>query len=492
MTHPIPNDPTKGLWRRFLLLIPLVAVLALASYLYIRSFHGTYVAHGVTAFQDVTLGPEHVKVNKPGVVEVVRVQQDAQGCAIVEFRAVSDGSVEVSVGTPTVQDYFFLDVRRGGIIEGSVNFSGWQAVHVSFCVLLLALTALFASVAHKLVKASWYGYEMVAAGGGLLFCTFQLLLQASFLFFDRLWSFDRLLMAFTDAVPWFDFVTLLPMAVMAVLVSVSNISLIRHEGLRPANLLGIILSIVWVLAEIAWFQWWQFSTNMKMDLKAIVFVDCLLAIAISFAECLLLSTIISAWQASRHVPKQAMDYLVVLGCGIRDDGTPCPLLAGRVDRAYDFDQAHVAAGDAPATFVPSGGQGPDEVISEAQSMADYLAGKGVSRDRIVLEDRSTTTRENMFFSREVIERHAGRSTDELRVGFSTTNYHVFRGYVYAHQAGMAVEGMGSKTKYYFWPNAFLREFAGLLVNQWRGILQLFLLIAAFYIGAEYVIMFGVI
>ncbi len=67
-------------------------------------------------------------------------------------------------------------------------------------------------------------------------------------------------------------------------------------------------------------------------------------------------------------PAGAMDYLVVLGCGIRKDGTPSPLLAGRVDRAREFDAACVKAGGAPATFVPSGGQGPDEVISEAQSM----------------------------------------------------------------------------------------------------------------------------
>jgi hypothetical protein len=53
---------------------------------------------------------------------------------------------------------------------------------------------------------------------------------------------------------------------------------------------------------------------------------------------------------------------------------------------------------------------------------------------------------------------------------------------------MAVEGLGAKTKAYFWPNAFLREFAGLLVAQWRGILQTFVLLAAAYVFAEYVLM----
>ena len=87
-------------------------------------------------------------------------------------------------------------------------------------------------------------------------------------------------------------------------------------------------------------------------------------------------------------------------------------------------------------------------MSEAQSMRDYLVARGVEPGRIVLEDRSATTRENMAFSRRVIEQHAGRDANEVAVGFSTTNYHVFRGYVCAHQAGMAVEGMDSKTRAY--------------------------------------------
>ena len=121
-------------------------------------------------------------------------------------------------------------------------------------------------------------------------------------------------------------------------------------------------------------------------------------------------------------------------------------------------------------------------------MRNYLVEKGVAPGRIVLEDRSETTRQNMAFSREVIERHVGCDVSEVRVGFSTTNYHVFRGYVCAHDAGMVAEGMGSKTKAYFWPNAFLREFIGLLVAEWRAILQTFVVLAASYILAEYVLL----
>ena len=109
-----------------------------------------------------------------------------------------------------------------------------------------------------------------------------------------------------------------------------------------------------------------------------------------------------------------------------------------------------------------------------------LVSKGVERERVALEDRSTTTRENMAFSREVIEHHAGCDVSEVRVAFSTTNYHVFRGYIFAHEAGMDVEGLGAKTKAYFWPNAFLREFIGLLAVEWKMVLQVYVAVSLLY------------
>ena len=51
--------------------------------------------------------------------------------------------------------------------------------------------------------------------------------------------------------------------------------------------------------------------------------------------------------------------------------------------------------------------------------------------------------------------------------FSTTNYHVFRSGILANDAGLHADGIGKKTKWYFWPNAQIREFVGLLVRSWR-------------------------
>ena len=93
-------------------------------------------------------------------------------------------------------------------------------------------------------------------------------------------------------------------------------------------------------------------------------------------------------------------------------------------------------------------------------MKNYLLSKGVPEERIVEENQSTNTFENMKFSKEMI---LARDPD-AKIAFSTTNYHVFRSGLYARRNKMRAVGMGARTKWYFWPNAAVREFVGLLTN----------------------------
>ena len=483
-------SPAKGLWLRFLILIPLVIAMVAGCYLHIRSVCATYDAWTPVWLADADFsrfGADDVRFSEPGVVEVAGVSPGANGAVRVTFRAVADGATIATFGDDSLSAQWEMEVRDGAVLCYGVDFSGWESILVCLCIFLAVSAALCASVVVRLQRSHWFGYGMVASSGGLVFLLFQLLLFAVMFVRGSLRDFSDLAMQIAQAADYFAAATIIPMAVLALLVSVSNIALIRHEGLRPVNLLGIIVSLLWVAAMFLWSYWWYIGANLALPIEAVQIIASALAVAVAYGECLLFATILCVWIASRKVPNGAADYLVVLGCGIRGDGTPSPLLAGRVDRAREFDAEHIAAGDAPAVFVPSGGQGPDEVVSEAQSMRDYLVDKGVSADRIVLEDRSSTTRENMAFSRQAIEGHAGRDANELSVAFSTTNYHVFRGYVCAHQAGMAVQGMGSKTRAYFWPNAFLREFAGLLAARWKVILITYAVIAAVYAFAEHVL-----
>ena len=92
------------------------------------------------------------------------------------------------------------------------------------------------------------------------------------------------------------------------------------------------------------------------------------------------------------------------------------------------------------------------------------------------EDKSVNTLQNFEFSKKVIGEHGGDI--KKSIAFSTTNYHVFRGYTLAQRVSLRVHGLSAGTKPYFYPNAFVREFIGLLYERKeKHILFLVLVIA---------------
>ena len=188
----------------------------------------------------------------------------------------------------------------------------------------------------------------------------------------------------------------------------------------------------------------------------------------------------------RILPRRRQyDYIIIHGAGL-DGPRPTPLLAGRIDKALELWSKQHQHGK----FVVSGGQGADEVVSEAQAMRDYLLDKGVSADAILMEDKSTTTWENLRYSlaiinadratgvgatsaatvasRDVTTTASDASTSDVSgtatssSGFTTavvtSDFHVFRCAEYAHNLGIKADGIGSHTKGWYWPTAFIREF----------------------------------
>ena len=129
-------------------------------------------------------------------------------------------------------------------------------------------------------------------------------------------------------------------------------------------------------------------------------------------------------------------------------------------------------------LIPSGGQGADEPISEAEAMARYLLSKGIPENEILREEHSVNTLENMAFSRKIIS----TLSPGAKTAFATTNYHVFRSGLWSNRAGLHAEGFGSRTKWWYWPNAFVRECIGLAAHRWKQeLLGLILLIVCFWL-----------
>ena len=241
---------------------------------------------------------------------------------------------------------------------------------------------------------------------------------------------------------------------------VSNLSLLRHEGKKITNLLGVIISIAFLglYAFLLFFDYYVSGSEKEVMLHNLwmgIFYCILL-----YMECMMFGTVAANVLVTRYQPEYDKDFVIILGCGLRKDGAPTPLLRGRIDRAIDFYRTQKEKTGKELIFITSGGQGADEVVSESAAMKQYLLDKGIPEEQIIEEHRSTSTYENMKFSKEIID----RINPDGKVIFSTTNYHLFRSGVFARRVKMRATGIGAKTKWYFWPNASVREFVGLLTK----------------------------
>ena len=112
-------------------------------------------------------------------------------------------------------------------------------------------------------------------------------------------------------------------------------------------------------------------------------------------------------------------------------------------------------------LIMSGGQGPGEDIPESEAMAAYAVDQGVDDKRIITEQKSVSTEENLMFSKELIDK------ENAKIVIVTTAYHVFRALILAKQQGIKCVGFGAKTKWYFTLNALIREFVGYLQLTWK-------------------------
>ncbi|MGR3775648.1 YdcF family protein [Bacillus paramycoides] len=158
-------------------------------------------------------------------------------------------------------------------------------------------------------------------------------------------------------------------------------------------------------------------------------------------------------------PRRNQDFIIVLGSGLINDKVP-PLLASRINKAIDFywKQASITT---PPTIIFSGGQGPDENLPEAEAMQKYAIEKGVPLEHTAQENRSVNTYQNMLFSKEIMD--SLKPEGKYKSIFTTNNFHLFRAGIYARQAGLNSQGIGSKTAFYYWPNAMIREYVAIVV-----------------------------
>ncbi len=207
-------------------------------------------------------------------------------------------------------------------------------------------------------------------------------------------------------------------------------------GLLPVVALGLMLTVYGVFFE-----------KLRKSKLVTSFVCLVLVVVISFGSFLFAF-------GNNDNADYTEQTVIVLGCGIRGERVSVGL-AKRLNKAYEYHEKNP-----DATIIVSGGQGPQEDIPEALAMKRYLVEKGVPEEKIIMEDKSTSTITN-FRNSYSIMKEKGMSTSS--VVFVTNAYHVYRSSWYAKNEGFAeIAHLGTDIIWYTVPMNYMREMLAVL------------------------------
>ena len=220
--------------------------------------------------------------------------------------------------------------------------------------------------------------------------------------------------------------------------------------LNIGNLGGLVICILIVLYAVFMpkiHQWircfWQKTTG-KVTLS-------ILAVGLTTAVVLVVVMTFLMVRAANTKPSENAT-VIVLGCKAYGE-RPSLTLEERLKAAIRYLEANPEA-----VCIVSGGQGRDETISEAQCMYLYLTESGIVSDRIYKEDQSTTTRENLAFSYEIIKEQGLNEN----IAIATNNFHEYRAGKIADDLGLKHGAVSGDTALWLLPTYYARELLAIL------------------------------
>jgi len=270
---------------------------------------------------------------------------------------------------------------------------------------------------------------------------------------------------------YFSLILLIPLIISIVFLSILGLSasivglfwnekvLLQREGKSFSNMVPLIVALGLLSVQILMFIVTFYSRN--------IFLTTLLSFSTATLSYLIFLFILYGTTAIlyNHFPiRKKVDYIIVLGAGLINGETVTPLLASRIDKGVELYMKQKRKYGHEPTIILSGGQGKDEKLSEAQAMKHYLDKLPVEINKVYLEEKSTNTDENIKFSEMLAGKEDGiRDFKDKYVVIATNNYHLLRAGKIATRLGIRARGVGSKTKMYYLPTAFIREYVGYLV-----------------------------
>lgn len=211
------------------------------------------------------------------------------------------------------------------------------------------------------------------------------------------------------------------------------------------NAAGMFVCAVLFFLSVFWSRFFRFVCGHRT-----VRIACIAALTAAVLLAVLAAVISIFMISAANRPPDEDTTVIVLGCKVRGE-EPSLMLRQRIMAAYRYlDQ------NPSAMCIVSGGQGADELISEAESMKRVLVEHGISEDRIILEDRSTGTDENIRFSLEKMNEYGISGS----VTIVTNEFHQLRAKLIADKYGLESYSVSARTSLWLLPTYWLREWFG--------------------------------
>ena len=251
------------------------------------------------------------------------------------------------------------------------------------------------------------------------------------------------------------FLLILAGLVLAVLFVPPFFAGIRNLG----NVAGAVIAAILVAAGAGNEPLQSLRRRFARTRKGKVVIGIVTAVIILLAGYLAVGSACLHQAAAREPQPQAV--LVVLGCKVRGE-TPSLMLTERLEIALDYLESHP---DTPC--IVSGGMGDGENITEAECMYRWLTDHGIAPERILREDASTTTFENLTFTRRILDAEGLGSC----VALCTNEFHEFRALRIASSLGLNAGAVPARTAVWLLPTYWLRELCGFGYSlvQYRGV-----------------------
>ena len=272
-----------------------------------------------------------------------------------------------------------------------------------------------------------------------------------------------------DALYFLVSATLIALLIVPFFLIHNGVVMLRREGRHVSHLLSLALGIAILIGEAATAAIvirysTTFDLNETFYRSGWFIAGSLISVSVIYGSMAFLIFMLYTVFLQLIPRKRDFDYVIIHGAGLLYGDQLTKLLRDRLDTAVSVYRKDPT----PPKLIPSGGKGGDETISEAEAMRRYLLQQGIPETDIILESASTTTLENLRFSKQILDGLDGRKYTAL----VTSNYHVYRALRYCRRIGLKCTGIGSRVAFYYWPSALIREFIAIHTEKKHALLFL--------------------